>query len=88
MYNVLEARAGGGIAAHCAHSGARQSGCWLSVMQVTGQGWPLKGWGASAPCCAPWAGVSVLLTYSKRKKWHINASVKLVNPTVGNGLDC
>lgn len=88
VYNVLEARAGSGIAACCACSGACQSGCWLSLTLVTGQGWSLMGRGASALCCTPWAGVSILLTCSKRKKRHINACVKIVKPTVGNSLDC
>lgn len=65
VYNVLEARVGGGIAACCACSGAYQSGCWLLLFLVTGQVWPPMGQGAPAPCCTFRAGVSVILTYSK-----------------------
>lgn len=88
LYNVPEARINGGIAVCCTHSGARLSGYWLPLLLVMGQGWLPMGLGASAPCCTPRAGVSVILTYSKRKKWHVNASVKIVKPAGGNGLDC
>lgn len=64
---------GVGVCYHC---------CWSQ-----GRGGP---WWTEGLCFLiyPWACVSVLSTYSNRKKWHINVSVKIVKSSLGNGLDC
>lgn len=87
MYNVFEARVASGTAA-CCGSVACRSRCWLLLLLVTGQGCPVMGKGGFCFLMYTWARVSVFSTYGNRKKWHINASVKIVKPSLGNGLDC
>lgn len=54
MHSFLEARVGG--------AGARQSECLAATVAGHRAGVALMARGASALCCVPWAGVTVLLT--------------------------